>query len=166
MMRDEKSPLQEEERVRFTGLRYYPPNPALRLRGTFHPLEVPLVITLMTSTGEEREMMKVGRITFSLAESDTTGDTLMLELFQQAPSDGGDWFLPFADVTNGETTYGAGRYLDIVGPDDENRVTLDFNYAYNPYCAYNETYSCPLVPTFNVLPIRIEGGERTPDNGD
>lgn len=166
MMRGETSPLPSEERPRFAGLRYYPPDPSFRVMATFNPAGEPRETTLMTSTGEEREMTMVGQITFVLPADRAPGEPLELELFRTAPADGGDWFLPFADGTNGETTYGAGRYLDIDGPDEENRLTLDFNYAYNPYCAYNPGYSCPLVPTGNVLPVRIEAGERMPHDGD
>ena len=166
MMRGETSPLPPEERTRFAGLRYYPPDPSFRVTATFHPAGEPRDITLSTSTGEEREMTMVGLITFARPGVDVRGEPLELELFRSAPADGGGWFLPFADGTNGETTYGAGRYLDIDGPDEENRLTLDFNYAYNPYCAYNPGYSCPLVPTGNVLPVRIEAGERMPNDGD
>lgn len=92
-------------------------------------------------------------------------DSLDLSVYRPVDTPDGDWFVPFADRTNGETTYGAGRYLEV---DDrelavaggETTLTLDFNYAYNPYCAYDPSYSCPLVPPANALPIRVEAGER------
>ncbi|SDB18918.1 hypothetical protein SAMN03097699_0001, partial [Flavobacteriaceae bacterium MAR_2010_188] len=66
-------------------------------------------------------------------------------------------FLPFLDETNGEETYGGGRYIDARIPETDT-MTIDFNKAYNPYCAYNEKYSCPIVPRVNYLPIKVEAG--------
>ena len=68
-------------------------------------------------------------------------------------------FVPFLDATSGRETYGAGRYLDLE-PEDDGTYALDFNLAYHPYCVYAESYSCPLTPAENRLPIRIEAGER------
>ena len=68
------------------------------------------------------------------------------------------YFLPFRDSTSGKTTYGAGRYIDLE-PNPDGSVTIDFNMAYNPYCAYNDSYSCPLPPVENWLQIPIEAGE-------
>ena len=71
-------------------------------------------------------------------------------------------FLPFKDATSGRETYGGGRYIDFrTGDIKDGKVTLDFNRAYNPYCAYQEGYSCPIPPTNNVLSVAIEAGEKT-----
>ena len=70
------------------------------------------------------------------------------------------YYIPFTDLTNGEETYGAGRYLDFKIPESE-KVIIDFNLAYNPYCAYNHSYSCPIPPKENNLNIKIEAGEKT-----
>jgi uncharacterized protein (DUF1684 family) len=69
------------------------------------------------------------------------------------------YFLPFRDATSGKASYGAGRYLDIE-PNSDGTVTIDFNLAYNPFCAYNDAYSCPLPPTENWLQVPIEAGEK------
>lgn len=66
-------------------------------------------------------------------------------------------FLPFLDLTNGENTYGGGRYLDLIIPDNDS-LLIDFNRAYNPYCAYNPKYSCPIVPRTNFVPLKVEAG--------
>jgi uncharacterized protein (DUF1684 family) len=68
-------------------------------------------------------------------------------------------FVPFLDATSGTTTYGAGRYLDL-DPEADGSYVLDFNLAYQPYCAYSAAYSCPLTPHENRLAVRIEAGER------
>ena len=66
-------------------------------------------------------------------------------------------FLPFLDNTNGLSTYGGGRYMDLTVPKSDS-IWLDFNTAYNPYCAYNELYSCPIVPRQNYIPLKVEAG--------
>ncbi|WP_020604359.1 DUF1684 domain-containing protein [Spirosoma spitsbergense] len=71
-------------------------------------------------------------------------------------------FLPFKDATSGKETYGGGRYIDFrTGDIKDGKVTLDFNRAYNPYCAYQEGYSCPIPPRNNMLSVAIEAGEKT-----
>jgi uncharacterized protein (DUF1684 family) len=70
-------------------------------------------------------------------------------------------FLPFRDATSGRETYGAGRYLEVDPPDADGRVVVDFNLAYNPYCAYNPDWSCPIPPGENWLDVPIRAGERT-----
>jgi uncharacterized protein (DUF1684 family) len=71
---------------------------------------------------------------------------------------GHDLFLPFRDATSGKESYGAGRYLDLHAHRDE--VEIDFNYAYNPYCAYNPEWNCPLPPAENWLQVPIRAGEK------
>jgi hypothetical protein len=74
---------------------------------------------------------------------------------------GGGYFLPFMDATSGDETYGAGRYLEIE-PLPGGKLLVDFNMAYNPYCAYNEYWSCPIPPKENRLSVPIEAGEKQP----
>ena len=66
-------------------------------------------------------------------------------------------FLPFLDATNGIETYGGGRYIDLTIP-ESNQITIDFNKSYNPYCAYNEKFSCPIVPRENYLSLKVNAG--------
>lgn len=74
--------------------------------------------------------------------------------------DGDGYFLPFMDATTGEESYSDGRYLDLPSTDD-GRLVVDFNYAYNPYCAYNANWSCPIPPSENRLTVAITAGEKT-----
>jgi len=81
---------------------------------------------------------------------------------------GGGLFLPFADASNGHETYGGGRYLldgikgTDLGVNAEGRLICDFNFAYNPSCAYDEVWGCPLPPAGNALPVAVRGGEKAP----
>jgi len=144
-----QSPIPAEERDSFRGLKYYPENPAFRF-------EVPLArvseesFEFETSTGEKKIYKKIGKLGFEAG-----GEPAELTLYQ---ADGGSYFLPFRDATSGKETYGAGRYVEVVKKD--GRFELDFNYAYNPYCAYSEKYSCPLPPAENWLKVPIGAGER------
>jgi len=146
---DYQSPLGMAERRTFEGLHYYPENPALRLELELEKAPTPTPILLQTSTGEAREYMHIGQVRFNVGEQEAT-----LQIYE---SDYG-YFLPFVDATAPSETYGGGRYLE---PEQHNdRLLVDFNLAYNPYCAYNERWSCPIPPAENRLKVRIEAGEK------
>lgn len=106
-------------------------------------------ITLDTSTGETRVFRRAGFLNFPV-----DGKPAKLTLFV----DSNGYFLPFRDATSGTETYGAGRYLE---PEESGgKIRVDFNYAYNPYCAYSEHFSCPLPPRENWLTVAIRAGEK------
>lgn len=149
---DWQSPLTPEQQKDFNGLKYYPENPALRLRVTVQEYDSKPTVTMITSTGSAREYLKYGQFTF-----DVNSESAILHVYQDA--DDGSFFLPFVDATAPAQTYGAGRYLDIE-PIEDGKFLVDFNYAYNPYCAYNDKWSCPIPPKENRLKVRIEAGEK------
>ncbi|MFN8559594.1 MAG: DUF1684 domain-containing protein [Dehalococcoidia bacterium] len=157
MGRSPHSPLSTEQRQSFHGLSYYPYNPALRL--VYPPPRdlPPDTVVMDTSTGEQRTYRRAERIRFEV-----NGQTAELTIFQ---GEGGEFFLPLRDATSGRDTYGAGRYLEpSLLPNGQ--VLVDFNYLYNPYCAYNDRWSCPLPPAENWLTVPVEAGEEkatTPD---
>lgn len=152
-----QSPLTPEQRAAFRGLRYYPAARRWAVNARYEPLALPDTLRFPTSMGTFDPYLHVGLLHFELA-----GRAQTLQLYR-APSDG-HWFLPFADATSGRSTYGAGRYLD---PDvvPGQPVKLDFNRAYNPYCAYNAGWICPLPPPENRLAIAIEAGEKSFHDG-
>jgi len=151
MRQDPQSPLAEDQRRSFHGLNYYPCNPALRLEVLLDRNVPPGMITLETSTGDAQEYSRAGKIQFSV-----DGQSAELTIYQ---SEGGGLFLPVRDATSGKETYGAGRYLEPE-PGEEDRVGVDFNYLYNPYCAYNDAWSCPLPPAENWLRVPLRAGEK------
>lgn len=153
LLRSPASPLLPAQRDTFTALAYYPYDSALAFGLTLEPALDRSVLRLATSTGEPRDYVRFGTLSF------TRGDRRhRLTVFQ--PTDGsGELFVPFADATNGQGTYAAGRYLDFE-PTADGRYVLDFNYAYNPYCVYNPAYSCPLPPPENRLGVAVPAGER------
>jgi uncharacterized protein (DUF1684 family) len=155
-----QSPLPLDRRDQFSGCSYYPYDPSVRVLADIKP-KTPTRREITTSTGAVYTFSAFAHASFELA-----GQACSLELFW-LEGYGGGVFLPFGDETSGETTYPAGRYLldttkgaDLGGEGD--RLMLDFNFAYNPSCAYNPVWVCPLAPTSNWLPLRIEAGEQTP----
>lgn len=112
---------------------------------------------MKTNTTRTPEYVKYGELHFDLQ-----GRRFLLNIYQNIElikTEGYEdyLFLPFSDETNGVETYGGGRYIDAAIPEGDS-LTIDFNKAYNPYCAYNEKYSCPIVPRQNYLNTRIEAG--------
>ncbi len=147
------SPLTPEQQDAFTGLRYYEPNPALDLTVTVERLPPgENEISIETTTGDTRRYRRYGRFSFSVE-----GQQVNLTLYE-APH---GFFLPFVDANAGSETYPAGRYLE---PEDlgGNQFQVDFNLAYNPYCAFGSGWSCPITPAENRLSVAIRAGEMNP----
>jgi len=149
---DPQSPLDRGQQETFTGLNYYPENPDLRFDLRLEKVENPEPIVMATSNGDEQEYYQIGQIRFMVK-----GQESILQVY--VPVEGGEYFIPFVDATAPAMTYGAGRYLE---PKDlgGGMLHVDFNLAYNPYCAYNERWSCPLPPRANRLAVRINAGEK------
>lgn len=147
------SPLSDEQQAAFTGLRYYPPNPALDLTVTVERLPMSdNEIVIETTTGETRRYRRYGQFQFTVENQ-----PVRLTIYE-APH---GFFLPFVDANAGDETYPAGRYLE---PEDlgGNQFLVDFNLAYNPYCAFGLGWSCPITPTENRLNVAIRAGEMNP----
>jgi hypothetical protein len=152
------SPLPEDERAAFAGLDYYDPDPDYRFVLPFHENDDTERIVVETTADGQQEYLAAGRFRFDLGGAERT------LVAYQPPDDDGRLWLPFRDETSGETTYGAGRYLDLDAESDrENgRWVVDFNEAYSPFCAYSDAYECPLVPPTNWIETRVEAGEKYP----
>lgn len=149
--RDPHSPLAPEQKRGFKGMDYFPENPALAFELDIQEFDVQETIQMQTSTGDLRTFTRLGRIEF-----EAEGQLVHLTVYQSEHG----FFLPFVDALAGSETYGAGRYLD---PETlpNGKLDVDFNLAYNPYCAYNDLYSCPLPPAENRLPVAIRAGEKS-----
>jgi uncharacterized protein (DUF1684 family) len=145
------SPLEPEDRQTFSGLKYYQPDLAFQYILQLQPAD-PERITLQTNTGDEQTYNRIGTVKFEV-----DGEPAEAAIYQSTDDD--DLFLPFRDATSGKETYGAGRYLEPVDLGNAE-VLVDFNLAYNPYCAYSPNYSCPLPPVENWLKVPIHAGEK------
>jgi len=153
------SPLTAEQRQNFGQLHYFPVDIKYRVSSRYVQNPSPELFAIQTSSGQERVYVRVGRLEFKI---NGTGYTLMTYQDQdevQKKVEGGYLFVPFTDETSGSQSYAGGRYLDIGMPNGESG-TVDFNLAYNPYCAYNYRYSCPIPPRENHLQVQIPAGEK------
>ena len=141
-----------EDKTSFRGLNYFEPSAEYRILAGLERITTGDSVTMQMSDGKEETYAKYAHATFQLG-----GKSHRLLLLKHAEDE--KLFLPFADQTNGFDTYGGGRYLDLslAGPE---KLMIDFNFAYNPYCAYNKHYSCPLPPRDNFLNIDIRAGEK------
>lgn len=154
-MRDHfQSPLTAEQRKNFQGLNYFPENDALRFDLALERYAKPEAVRMQTSKGEVQDYLKVGQIHFPV-----NGEQAALQVYESEDNPD-SYFVPFVDATAPVETYGAGRYLEPE-PIGMDKLLVDFNTAYNPYCVYDpQKWSCPLPPAENRLKVRIEAGEK------
>lgn len=160
----ETSPLPDRYRKDFESLDFFAPDTTYSVTAKF--VRTPNALPFLMATTTERKSTEVvfGIVHFKIKNKD-----YQLEIYQNKElmlEEGYEdyLFLPFTDLTNAEETYGGGRYIDLRIPIGDS-IQLDFNHAYNPYCAYNKKYSCPLVPGVNHLNIRILAGVKAFDKG-
>jgi len=147
-----------EERDAFTSLPYFDYEPEWRTEGVFRPDEN-VELDVANSGSDTTRFTRIGQVEFDLRSDAHSLGVFWLDAY------GGGMFIPFKDHTNGDTTYGGGRYLidTVKGADlghTENGIVLDFNYAYHPSCVHSPRWSCPLAPPANVLGIEVTAGEQ------
>jgi len=152
-----ESPLTSEDLAAFKGLDFFPIDTNYRVRATFVRTKKEKKFQMKTSTDRLPVYKKYGELHFSLINKELKLNVYQnMDLIKKASFE--DYlFLPFSDLTNGNETYIGGRYIDL-RIQEGTLWTIDFNKAYNPYCAYNHKYSCPKVPLENDLPVAIEAG--------
>jgi len=145
-----QSPLEQGQKEAFDGLSYFAENEALSFELEIDEFNNNEEIEIQTSTGDTQHYIRYGKIHF-----DVEGELISLTVYESHHG----FFIPFVDSQAGSDTYGAGRYLD---PEllTNGKLLVDFNLAYNPYCAYNERWSCPLTPWENRLKVPIKAGEK------
>ncbi len=158
-----QSALDEEQRQSFQGLRYFPYNPAMRFVVDIDTDVEPTQLTVAMNAEETMTMTTVGKVHFTVEGEPATLSIYWLNVY------GGGLFLPFRDATCPAQSYGGGRYLfdtikgseflPVPGTVGWKRIALDFNYAYNPSCAYNYRWVCPLAPLENRLSVPLPAGE-------
>lgn len=149
-----QSPFTPEQQQVFTGLEYFPENEDLRLEVNVERFSDQQPMQMQTSTGDIQTYVRYGRFKFQV-----DGQSAELTIYQNESG----YFLPFVDSLAGEETYPAGRYLEPE-PLPGDHFLVDFNVAYNPYCAYNEMWSCPITPAENRLKVPIRAGEKLFDH--
>jgi uncharacterized protein (DUF1684 family) len=152
-----QSPLPPQGRPAFKGLQYYPPDSSYRFELELHEHPEQQVVRMAYTKGNEQDFLRWGEFRFKI-----DGKEQALQAYKSS-SEEEMLFVPFKDATSGKETYGAGRYLNLEPDRDrtpEGKWILDFNQAYNPWCAYGEAYTCPFVPMENWLEVPIYAGEK------
>ncbi|SES89013.1 DUF1684 domain-containing protein [Hymenobacter actinosclerus] len=153
--RPNSSPLSADARQSFDSLKFYPPNRAYRLEAQLEHFPQRDTVEMPLTDGKADKYLRWGRAKFIFDKQE-----YQLTLFLKADGKDTTLFVPFTDRTNGFGSYGGGRYLDAPLPAAaDTEVLLDFNQAYNPYCAYSDGYACPVPPPDNRLKLQIEAGE-------
>lgn len=158
-----QSPFDDEQRRNFQGLPYFPYNAEMRFIVDIDTNVEQTRQTILMNADETMNMITIGKVHFVVGEETVSLSIYWLEIY------GGGLFLPFRDLTCAKESYGGGRYLfdtikgsdfvPVLGTNDPTRILLDFNYAYNPSCAYNNRWVCPLAPTENRLNVPMRAGE-------
>ena len=146
------SPLTEEQISKFKTLNYFEVDENYRFIVELKQYNKKQNVDIRTSTGSLQTYIRFGYVEFRIKDVLNT-----LTVYKQHDSD--YFFIPFKDLTTGKETYGAGRYIELEKI-DKNLYSLDFNFAYNPYCAYNDNWTCPLTPFENILKVEIKAGEK------
>ena len=149
------SPVPPDRRAELLPLAYFPIDRAYSVPAALKPIEGAAAVKMPTSTGQMRDMRRVGTLEFTLK-----GRPLKLTAFVEVGApDVNHLFVPFTDLTSGTETYAGGRYLDL-DRTPTGLYDVDFNRAYQPFCYFNATYDCPYPPPENRLSIPIHAGER------
>ncbi len=151
------TPLTQAKLVNFKGLPYYEVNKNYLVEAIFNPSGNQTIFAMPHTLNRAYEYVEAGTLSFQLNGKNLQ---LMSYLRKGEMTDSVQLFIPFTDLTGGKSTYGGGRYLDVKAKLSAKKVWIDFNFAYNPYCAYNVDFSCPIPPNQNHLPVAIEAGEQ------
>lgn len=152
-----ESPLKPRDLKHFSDLDYFPIDLKYRVAASYKEHDAKKFVSIKTTTNRLPEYVRFAELTF-----DIEGRTYTLQAYQNQelltdPEYTDYLFIPFNDGTNGDETYGGGRYIDFRIP-SKGEAILDFNQCYNPYCCYNGKYSCPIPPQENYLPVKIQAG--------
>lgn len=154
-MLSSSSPLTEEDKKSFEGLKYYKVDPSYKVTAKIELLKNRQPIFIPSTTGEQLKYIPFAQATFEL-----NGQAHELLLYQDwEEKDPNRLSLMFADETSDIETYGGGRYLDVMYR-NTNSVVIDFNNAYNPYCHFNDEFSCPIPPRENFMNVKVQAGEK------
>lgn len=165
---DAGSPFRRDTTVPYHGIRWFPIDVRYRVTAVLHPYPDPEIVTVMGTKGEERRQLKYGYFAFELPGGEGTPVSLRLNVYKFTPSDSTRYRLYrnnlsvwFRDRTTGAETYDVGRYVEVgdEDPDPNHAYVLDFNKAYNPYCAYSALYSCAVPRKDDYLDIPLRVGE-------
>ncbi len=164
-----QSPIPPEEREAFSGLDYFEPDLDYRVTATATVHDDPEVVLFETTAGREMRYLRTVTLEFELDRDDPELEdgTYELAAYELESENDEPLFIPFRDKTTGQQSYQGGRYMELAADrelETDDELVVDFNLAYTPFCAYSETFDCPLPPEENWLEITIPAGERFESN--
>lgn len=158
LISDARKPITEEEKKL---IKYFKYNKSWKVKAIYTPLQKEPVFQMPTYSGITRDYRKFATATFLHRQKKITVVLYQNMMLIRQPQFKDYLFLPFKDNSNGKETYGGGRYMDVrISTVSNGSIILNFNKAYNPYCAYNEGFNCPIPPSENHLNLSIKAGER------
>lgn len=154
------SPLTAKDLKTFSALNFYKIDKKYQVTAKLVKEKDPVIFEMATTTDRKPLYIKYGTITFTIDGKKQSLPIYQNKDFGRAPQYKDYLFFPFTDLTSGNGSYGGGRYIDVLTTDEkpDGSITIDFNKSYNPYCAYNSKYSCPLTPKENSLSVKIPAG--------
>jgi uncharacterized protein (DUF1684 family) len=157
MQFDSNSPFNQDPNAHFAPLKYYEPNESFKFQSKLYEYEPKDTIIILGTKGEERKVLKYGYVLFNYE-----GSEYKINVYQGVSRSGEEYHsIWFTDKTTGDETYGVGRYIDFeLNPEKEFIYTIDFNLAYNPYCAYSAKYSCAIPTKEDYIDLAIKAGEK------
>jgi len=154
---DSASPFNRDTSIVYQPLKYYEPNPDFIFKSKFHTYDVQDTVVIFGTKGEQRPAILVGSLDLNYDD-----EIYKVNVYKSFGKTGEEYYsIWFTDMTTGKTTYGVGRYLDFELNDDPEFIyTIDFNKAYNPYCAYSHLFTCPIPREEDYIDLEIEAGEK------
>jgi len=158
----ETSPLDKKARKAFTSHRFYEVDLNYVVKAGFNRITNGDTIVMKTSADTEKKYVKYAQLHFNIKNKHCHLYVYQSLTLREIEEYKNYLFIPFKDLTSGKETYGAGRYMDIIIPEDDE-IILNFNTAYNPYCAYADGYFCPVPPAENTLNVEIKAGAMVPE---
>ncbi len=159
---DEKhSPLKEEDRLNFKSLPFFEIDTSFCVNAKFKKDKKLKAFAMKTTTDRNPIYAIYGTAYFSINEKEFELKIYQSHNLREKEEYKNHLFLPFTDLSSGEESYGGGRFIDLLIPEGD-RIIIDFNKAYNPYCAYNYKYSCPIPPRANFIKIKVLAGVKSP----
>jgi uncharacterized protein (DUF1684 family) len=155
-----ESPFAPMNQVSFFSLNYFEPSREYLVKGKLVPTQGNSTIMMEYTKGDQNLYKEVGVINFTLRGKQCSLKAYQNKEMALSPDHQYELFVPFWDETNGNGSYHGGRFMDLNYAVDKDSVVVDFNQCYNPYCAYMNTFSCPIPPAQNKIPFKVEAGEK------
>jgi uncharacterized protein (DUF1684 family) len=160
-----ESPMDPKGKRELIALAYFEPDKKYDIKGHLELLDTPKPVRMQVTNSRPESYLNLGVVVFEMNGHQNKLTVYQIAKTDKDPATANELFCPFTDQTNGKETYKGGRFLDLHLTPNSKEIEIDFNYAYNPYCAYNHDYNCPIPPPQNHLNFKVEAGEKAYKTG-